>query len=94
MSELRERQKAEAVKRMKKLGIMEQLIKEFEEEGKLNLSENGGLLYWLNEEEQKMVDYSEKPVKYRAEMKRICGLKTEAEMLAAVQRALSEIRGG
>ncbi len=60
MSELRERQKAEAVKRMKKLGIMEQLIKEFEEEGKLNLSENGGLLYWLNEEEQKMVDDFEK----------------------------------
>lgn len=60
MSELRERQKAEAVKRMRKLGIMEQPIKEFEEKGKLNLSENGGFLYWLNEEEQKMVDDFEK----------------------------------
>lgn len=55
MSELTERQKAEAVARMKKLGIMKQPIKEFEEEGKLNLSENGGMLYWLNEGEKEMV---------------------------------------
>ena len=39
MADLRERQKQEAIKRMKKLGIMEQPIKEFEEEGKVNLSE-------------------------------------------------------
>lgn len=56
MSELRERQKQVAIERMKKLGIMEQPIKEFEEDGKVNLSENGGRLYWLNDEEQKMVD--------------------------------------
>lgn len=56
MSELRERQKQVAIERMKKLGIMEQPIKEFEEDGKVNLSDNGGLLYWLNDEEQKMVD--------------------------------------
>lgn len=56
MSELRERQKQVAIERMKKLGIMEQPIKEFEEDGKVNLSENCGLLYWLNDEEQKMVD--------------------------------------
>ena len=40
---------------MKKLGIMEQPIKEFEEQGKVNLSEGPGLLYWLNDEEQEMV---------------------------------------
>lgn len=60
MSDLREKQKAQAIERMKKLGIMEQPVKEFEEEGKLNLSENGGLLYYLNEDEQKMVNDFEK----------------------------------
>lgn len=45
MSELRERQKQVAIERMKKLGIMEQPIKEFEEDGKVNLSESGGILY-------------------------------------------------
>lgn len=55
MADLREQQKQEAIKRMKKLGIMEQTIKEFEEEGKVNLSEGPGLLYWLNDEEQEMV---------------------------------------
>lgn len=60
MSDLREKQKAQAIERMKKLGIMEQPVKEFEDEGKLNLSENGGLLYYLNEAEQKMVDDFEK----------------------------------
>lgn len=55
MADLREQQKQEAIKRMKKLGIMEQPIKEFEEEGKVNLSEGPGLLYWLNDEEQEMV---------------------------------------
>lgn len=60
MEELREKQKAQAIERMKKLDIMEQPVKEFEEEGKLNLSENGGLLYYLNEDEQKMVDDFEK----------------------------------
>lgn len=60
MEELRTKQKAQAVERMKKLGIMEQPVKEFEDEGKLNLSENGGLLYYLNKDEQKMVDDFEK----------------------------------
>lgn len=71
MSSLKERQKAEAVERMKRLGILEQAIKEFEEEGKLKLSEIGvtisrGFLrlascqYWLTKEEQKMVDEFEK----------------------------------
>ena len=60
MEELRTKQKTQAVERMKKLGIMEQPVKEFENEGKLNLSENGGLLYYLNEDEQKMVDDFEK----------------------------------
>lgn len=60
MEDLRTRQKAEAIERMKKLGIMEQPIKEFEEDGKLNLSENGGILYWLDDEQRKMVEDFEK----------------------------------
>ena len=55
MADLREQQRQEAIKRMKKLGIMEQPIKDFEEQGKVNLSEGPGLLYWLNDEEQEMV---------------------------------------
>ncbi len=53
--ELKTAQKAEALKRMKTLKIMKQPIKEFEEEDKLNLSEHIGILYWLDEEEEKMV---------------------------------------
>lgn len=56
-----EAQKAEALLRMKKLDIHENAIREFKEEGKLNLSEPGlgnriGVLYWLNEQEQEMVE--------------------------------------
>lgn len=60
MEDLRAKQKAEAIERMKKIGIMEQPIKEFKEEGKLNLSENGGMLYWLDDEQKKMVEDFEK----------------------------------
>ena len=47
-------QKYEALLRMKKLGIHENAIREFKEEGKLNLSERG-FLFWLNEEEEKFI---------------------------------------
>lgn len=52
----KEMQKNEAMKRMKILKIMAQPVKEFKENGKVNLSEGPGYLYWLNDEEQKMVD--------------------------------------
>lgn len=48
-------QKGEALKRMKILGLQENVIKEFENENKLNKSELIGFLYWLNEEETKMI---------------------------------------
>lgn len=54
--ELRGRQKTEAIERMKKLKIMPQSIKEFEENGIIYLSGRESVLYQLNEEEQKMVD--------------------------------------
>lgn len=55
-----EKQKREALKRMKILGIQGMAIKEFQHEGKLNLSENNGGLYWLNEGLQKRVAEFEK----------------------------------
>ena len=60
MEDLRNKQVDEAVKRMKMLHIMDRPIKEFENEGVLNLSEGIGLLYWLDDEEKKMVaDFEE-----------------------------------
>ena len=52
---MKSRQVMEGVKRMKALGIMRQTIREFEKEGVVNLSESGGYLYWLDEEERDMV---------------------------------------
>lgn len=61
-------QKHEALLRMKKLNLHENAIREFKEEGKLNLSEGQrlfgkipvGVLYWLNDEEMQMVKAFEK----------------------------------
>ena len=55
MEDLKEMQVKEAIERMKMLHIMDRPIKEFEKEGVLNLSEEIGLLYWLDDEEKKMV---------------------------------------
>lgn len=60
----RQEQKTEAIKRMKLLKLHENPIREFEEEGLLNLSENGGLLYWLDEKQQEYVKEFE--TKYNA----------------------------
>lgn len=63
---LKEKQKAEAIKRMKKLKILNQPIKEFKEDGKLNLSERHGILYWLDDEERKMVEELEQKYNFMA----------------------------
>ena len=52
---MRERQKLEAINRMIKLKLHENVIKEFEIEDKLYKSEFHGILYWLNVEEEKIV---------------------------------------
>lgn len=58
---LKIKQKQEAVERMKILDIFPQTIKEFEKEGIINKSEHGGMLYWLDENEQKFVkEFEEK----------------------------------
>lgn len=51
----REQMTKEGVARMRILKMLPQPIKEFEEQGRLNLSENGGILYWLNEDQEKIV---------------------------------------
>ena len=56
---LLEQQKAEAVKRMEKLKLIENVIYEFEEKNVLNRSERG-ILYWLTDEEKDLVKTWEK----------------------------------
>ena len=61
MENLKIEQKLEAIKRMKKLDIYTQAIKEFEKDNMLNKSESGGILFWLDENEQEMVkEFEEK----------------------------------
>ena len=50
----REAMKKEAVARMKNLGMFPQVVKEFEEDGVLEQSENGGYLYWLDDDAKEM----------------------------------------
>ena len=52
----REKQKAEALARMAMLGLHPNVIREFKDEEVLNLSEGIGALYWLDDEEKKMVE--------------------------------------
>ena len=58
-TEIGQAQVTEALLRMKQLKIHENAIKEFYDSGKLNLSENG-ILYWLDEKEQKIIKEWEK----------------------------------
>ena len=61
MENLKIEQKLEAIKRMKKLDIYTQVIKEFEKDNVLNKSESGGILFLLDENEKKMVkEFEEK----------------------------------
>lgn len=64
MEELRIKQKQEAIERMKMLKIYSQVIKEFEKENVINVSEHGGILFWLDDEQQEMVKQFEE--KYNA----------------------------
>lgn len=51
--------KEEAVARMKMLKLHGNVIRDFLG-GKLNASENGGILFWLNDEDKKLVENVEK----------------------------------
>ena len=52
--------KDEAIERMKLLQLHPNVIKEFQDENRLNKSESFGILYWLKDEEQQLVDEFEK----------------------------------
>lgn len=52
----REQKKVEALERMKLLKLNKNIIKEFEKENVVNMSENGGYLYWLDSDQQAIVD--------------------------------------
>jgi len=54
-TELRVAQKHEALLRMKKLQLHENVIREFAADGTLNISEFGGILYWLTDEQKGLV---------------------------------------
>ena len=49
-------QKQEAIHRMKMLNLHGNVLREFEKEDRLNMSEYGGFLYWLNSDQQAIVD--------------------------------------
>lgn len=55
MNEMKTKQKVEALARMALLKMLPNPIYEFRDEGKLNKSEMGGYLYWLDDDEKKMV---------------------------------------
>lgn len=50
-----EKKKQEAIERMKTLNLYPNIIKEFEKENIVNMSENGGFLYWLTDEQKEIV---------------------------------------
>ena len=50
-----ERKKQEALERMKMLKLYPNIIREFEKDNTVNLSENGGILYWLDDQQKEYV---------------------------------------
>ena len=77
----KEMQKEEAIKRMKTLKLHENVVREFTEKGKLNLSEGYGALYWLDDTQQAYVDAFEQ--KYKALVYHVLHNMTEfGELLA------------
>ena len=52
--------KDEAIERMKLLQLHKNTIEDFKQSNKLNRSENAGTLYWLTDEEKKLVNDFEK----------------------------------
>lgn len=55
MNATREQQKAEAIERMKAWGIIGDAIQQFRHDDKVMVSE-GGMLYWLDDEQKKAVE--------------------------------------
>lgn len=56
----RELQKEEAIGRMRMLHLHSNVINEFRNQDRINLSENGGFLYWLDDSQKQLVAEFEK----------------------------------
>ncbi|MEG1726033.1 MAG: hypothetical protein RR313_11630 [Anaerovoracaceae bacterium] len=83
----------EAIERMKMLKLHENAINEFQNEGKLNLSEGTGALYWLDEKQQAYVTAFEE--KYKSLVYHIIHNNTEfGELLAFLYVSNDEIEWG
>ncbi len=54
-NELKTEQKIEALARMKMLNLYPNIVKEFDKENIVNMSEHGGMLYWLNDEQKDLI---------------------------------------
>jgi len=68
-----EEQKAEAIKRMKLIGLMPEIIKQFEKDDVVHYSETMGILYWLSnkpewEEHIKELEKKRNILVYHAEL--------------------------
>lgn len=60
MAMSREQKREEAIKRLQALGVMKNVVNDFKE-GVVNVSENGGFLYWVNDEQKKIIqEFEEK----------------------------------
>lgn len=55
-NEFRKEQIKEALKRMRKLQLHDNVISDFEEDGTINRSEYMGFLYWLSDEEKSIIN--------------------------------------
>lgn len=55
----KQKQKQEAIKRMKQLGLYTNAIREFEKDNVLSRSDNG-ILFWLTDEEKRLVSKFER----------------------------------
>ena len=55
-----EEKKKEAIKRMKMINLFPKVIEEFEEENVVNLSEGKGILFWLDDEQKRIVSQIER----------------------------------
>lgn len=76
-----ELKKDEAIERMKKLRLHSNVIKEFQKEDKLNLSEAYGALFWLDDKQKERVAEFER--KYNALVYHVIhGFATFGEYLA------------
>lgn len=58
-AKVREKEKAEALKRMAILQLHPNVIRDFRSQDKLNLSEGYGALYWLNDEQKAIIAQAE-----------------------------------